>query len=328
MRRRSSFSLHWDDLADNSREELLQIMNDMQLPYFHTITSEQLMAVIRQQLKPLVNECDDEVAKIYTKDRHIKRFDFPVLLVHRLVIICMLVGTVLIYHRMTAPPPFCFGRHPAAGCRPCPEGANCGNGWPKCSEGYLLTIAGCRSKKLKKQYRAAQKAARYIAERDGDCVDIPPPLTEADFRDLFPKVDLAFLKKEPAFGIITQNGTVQSLKPKLSLICRILTKMDQNVNLFGGCAVAFVAVAALYIWNRRNVERRELAREIAKQTHKILSTTDKEIYMYDIKVQLRVKYPQIDHLWKYVIRAVEEDSHVLVGTVGARHEVYWKWIHG
>jgi hypothetical protein len=70
----------------------------------------------------------------------------------------------------------------------------------------------------------------------------------------------------------------------------------------------------------------EDAKELAKQAQKILSTSDRHIYMYDIKVQLRAKNPNIDELWKYVVRFIEEDSHIESHVVGARHEAYWKWI--
>ena len=92
----------------------------------------------------------------------------------------------------------------------------------------------------------------------------------------------------------------------------------------GQLTIALVLVLAHLIGRRAHTRRMEMARELARQAHKILATTDQKIYIYDMKVQLRAKFAGIDRIWKYVVRFIEEDSHVLV--VGARHQVYWRWV--
>jgi hypothetical protein len=178
-----------------------------------------------------------------------------------------------------------------------------------------------------KAYKTATKAASYIAERDGDCIEPQPFLSIHAFAELFPKTNLSFIESEPKFGIIDVNGTVRSLNPQAGIACRLLAKIDENTELVGLATFLLIVSGIWKIFRRRHEEKLKQAQEFAGQVCQILSTTDREVYQYDVKAQFRTKYRGIDAIWKYVVRYVEENSHVCVGVFGTRHEVYWKWTH-
>jgi hypothetical protein len=190
-----------------------------------------------------------------------------------------------------------------------------------------LTIVGCRPKALRHSYKWAARAALSLAARDGDCVEPRAPLLAGEFEQLFPKTNLSFLASEPGFGVLVENGTVRSARPRPGIICRILTKMEAKHETVG--LVSFVAIAAFLNWRRRKREADNLkvAGELAKHAHRILATTDQELYQYDIKAQLHAKDPRVDGIWKLVVRLIEQNPHVCIGVMGSRYETYWKWLH-
>ena len=327
-RRRSSFSAQWEDVESNSRDDLLQIMKDLELPYHSSMTHEQLVAIVKNHVAGGVNPVTRaKVRQIYTHDRYIRKFSLPALFVHRVIFFIVCVILLLLLHRLSLPPPFCSSDRKFEKCRPCPPGGRCSRGRVTCPKGTFLSVLGCRSKIEKKTIRRALKASIYIADRDGDCIEAKPYLTTEEFSYVFPKVNLTFLASEPGFNIEVVNGSVRSTDPSPAMVCRFMNAIEHNANITGFVSFAIITAVIIYLVRRRKHERMRLAMDIAKQAHKILATTDKQIYMYDMKVQLRARYPNIDSLWKWVVRYVEDDSHVLVGLVGASHEVYWKWLH-
>ena len=103
--------------------------------------------------------------------------------------------------------------------------------------------------------------------------------------------------------------------------------MDEQSNIFGPIVIIIFMLISVFLVKQRRKRKLEIAKNIARRAHKILATTDGQIYMYDMKVQLRHEFPNIDKYWKLTVRFIEGDSHVLVGVTGSRHDVYWKWIH-
>ena len=327
-RRRSSFSLQWEDLQSNSRDDLLQFMRDFELPYHSSMTHEQLVAIIQNHVARGLNPAQNKkIREIYMHDRHIRRFSLPVLLIHRVIFFLGCVACLVLLHRLSLPPPFCSSDKKFEKCRKCPPGGHCSRGRVICPKGTFLSVLGCRNKIEKKTIRKALKAALYIADRDGDCIEAKPYLTTEEFEYVFPNVNLTFLTSEPGFCVEVVNGSVRSTDPSPALVCRLIRTIERNQNATGFLSLAIVTTVIVWFVRRRKSEKIKLAMDIAKQAHKILATTDNQIYMYDMKVQLRARYPNIDSLWKLVVRYVEDDSHVLVGLVGASHEVYWKWLH-
>jgi hypothetical protein len=325
-RRRSSFSSRWDDFTSNSRDELLQMMNDLELPYFPSMTTAQLSAAIRSRVidDPILHK---QTRAMYCHDRHTSRFNVPVILLHRLLFVAAIVISIVALGRLLAPNPYCGpGRDPKT-CAACPDGATCRRGRVICPPGQILSLAGCRAKAQRRDYKWAERAARDIAARDGDCVELPGRLTVADFAELFPKTNITFLTSEPGFAIVVLNGTVRSLRPRPGFACALIARMEANPDFFGFLSVVGFTGVFVFCVRRRSLTRTKLARKIAKQVRKILATTDHTIYQYDIKVQMRAKYGGVDGVWKQVVRFVERDPHVCVGVAGSRHETYWMWVH-
>jgi hypothetical protein len=264
---------------------------------------------------------------MYCQDRHISRFNVPVILLHRLLFIAAILISIFALRRWLAPNPSCSPGADDKACIPCPDGATCRRGGVTCPPGQILSRAGCRPKAHWRAYKWAERAAHEIASRDGDCIELPGPLSVDDFAELFPKTNITFLTSEPCFGIVVVNGTVRSLKPSLGFVCRLIAGMEANPDFFGFLSVASFTGVFLFCIRRRNLAKAKLARKIAKQVRKILATTDHTIYQYDVKVQMRVKYGGVDGVWKQVVRFVERDPHVCVGVAGSRHETYWMWVH-
>ena len=315
---------HWDDLALNSRQQLFQIMRELELPYFSTATEDELRTIIRSRLDPKDKALARQVSEIYRSIRHKKRARNPYMRVRFAALVLVLVGVGFGLSRVNFQRPYCSTDKSFKKCRPCPEGATCTGGRAKCPDGYFLSAVGCRSAVNQKRYRLVHRAAKFVARREGDCVQPKPPLTVDEFRHRFPNVALDVYERETEFGVYVANGTVRSRKPVLPTACKIVKAMEEHSNVVGQLTIALVLVLAHLIGRRAHTRRMEMARELARQAHKILATTDQKIYIYDMKVQLRAKFAGIDRIWKYVVRFIEEDSHVLV--VGARHQVYWRWV--
>lgn len=327
MRSGKSLTGSWDDFPSNTYEELVQKMNDFELPYFQGMTREQLMMILENHMN---RGSDPSIAKevhnIYTKERHLKRRNISGELFRYILFFLFCIILFFLLHMWHSPPPYCTGEH-TKNCRPCPDKAICIKHRAKCPKSCYLSKLGCRLKSERKTIQRALRASAYIADRDGDCIDPKPFLTVDEFAYLFPKANLTFMLSEASFAIEMVNMTLRSRSPMPSPVCRLLDAIDRHENEVGSAVLVLIVCAFARLVKARNARMKKLAMEIAKQTHKVLATTDKELYIYDIKVQMRAHYPNIDKLWKYVVSYVEEDSHVVVGVFGARHEVYWKWVH-
>ena len=315
---------HWDDLAVNSRQQLFQIMRELELPYFPSATDEELLTIIRSRFEPKNKELAKKTAEIYRLIRHKKRALHPYMRVRfaALLFVLFLVGFVM--SRVNFRRPYCSDDKSFKKCRPCPAGATCVGGKAKCDTGYFLSAVGCRSVQDQNRYWLAQRGAKFVARREGDCVHPKPPLSVDQFVHRFPTVSLAMYEREPDFGVYIVNGTVRSHKQILPFACKIVRTMEAYPNIVGQVTIVLFIVVAHVLGRRAHMRRLEMARELARQAHKILATTDQKIYIYDMKVQLRARFAGIDRIWKYVVRFIEDDSHVLV--VGARHQVYWRWV--
>jgi hypothetical protein len=190
----------------------------------------------------------------------------------------------------------------------------------------FLTIVGCRKKEFRHAYKWGERAAFYIAQRDGDCVDPLPPLRVEEFEELFPKTNLSFLEKEPGLGVIVEDGTVRSKQPRRGLVCGILGWMEERQSFVGLASLGLMAVIVVSLSRKKRAENQRRAGEIAAHAHRILATTDRAIYQYDLKVQLTAKFGKVERIWGSIVKAIEENPHVCVGVAGSRHEIYWRWI--
>lgn len=318
----------WDDFPSNTREELVQKMNDFELPHFPGMTKDQLMLILENHIK---RGTDPELAKkvhnIYTKERHTKRRNISKEIMRYTIFFLLCVIFLFLFHVWRAPPPYCTAKNSLVNCIPCPDNAVCSKHRATCPKHYYLSKVGCRQKSQRKAIKHALCAAAYISDRDGDCIDPKPFLTIDEFEYIFPKANLTFILSDDVFGIQRVNDTLRSKTPVPSPVCTLLSAIDRHENEVGFGVLFLLVCTFVKIMSVRAERQKKLAMEIAKQTHKVLATTDRELYIYDIKVQMRAHYPNIDKLWKYVVKYVEEDSHVVVGVFGARHQVYWKWIH-
>lgn len=194
----------------------------------------------------------------------------------------------------------------------------------RCKNDMFRSYVGCRNRKLKKTYQYAHLVSKYISKLEGDCIH-NQSITRKEFENRFPKINLSFFEKEKGFGIYVIDDVIKSTKPIISLNCRILKSMEERIQIYGFFFMAiFVFLSYLFI-KKKQIKKNEQARELANQALKILSSLNKYAYAYDIKVQLRAKEPNIDSLWKYIIKYVEENQHVTVRVARTRNEVYWKW---
>ena len=173
----------------------------------------------------------------------------------------------------------------------------------------------------------AIRASNYISRREGDCIEKRSNLTSEHFNILFPDVNLSIFESEEELNVKVVDGIVLSTKPTVTYTCKAINFLEENPNITGPIVLLLTAAIIHAITAKLKKKDKEQAKELAKHAHKILATTDKQIYIYDMKVQLRAKNKRIDRLWKSVVKYIENDSHVIVGVMGARHEVYWKWIH-
>jgi hypothetical protein len=318
---------HWDDLSQNTREQLLQILGELEIPYCPSATTDDLTRIISSRLSGPDDEWTETITRIYATERYAKIGGKTTKFV-RIALILMVVGSCgLVMNRVHFRRPFCsddqkFFRV----CRPCPAGSKCSKGTAKCPDGQFLSAVGCRKKSFFRLYRDAARGARFISRRDGDCVTPAPPISAQEFLVHFPKINLEIYQREAGFNIIYKNGTLISTAPSFPFVCRFVARINEHQEFVG--LILFALVGWLIVWlvRRNRAKKMEDAKELAKQAQKILSMTDRPIYMYDIRAQLRVKNQKIDELWKYVVRFIEDDSHIVSQVVGARHEAYWKWI--
>ena len=320
---------NWEDIDSNSREQLIQMLKDLEIPYFSSATNKELKQIISARLNPKDQIAQQNVKKIFTETRYKQRAKVTQKTMRFTGFLLAFTIFLIFANRFTSPLPYCTaGEKPEIHkCRPCPDSATCTKQKAKCPKYEFLSPLGCRPYETKKMVKHALRASRYIARRDADCIDSPEDLTVDSFHILFPDINISIFETEKDLNIIIDNGTVHSTKPKPSIVCLAIQLMDNNPNIIGPIVLVITSICIYYIALRIKRKNIEEAKDLAKLAHKILATTDKQIYIYDMKVQLRAKNPHIDRLWKTVVKYIENDSHVIVGVMGARHEVYWKWIH-
>ena len=320
---------NWEDINSNSREQLIQMLKDLEIPYFSSATNRELKQIISARFNPNDKVAQNKVTKIFTETRYKRRANISQKTRRFALIIIFTIFVVFWINKFTSPLPYCTGNDIDSDvkCRPCPENAKCSKQKAKCPKHQFLTPLGCRPYETKKMYKHAYRASKYIARRDADCLEAPGNLTVESFKVLFPDVDTSIFENEKELNVLIINGTVRSTKPSPSYVCQALNAMESHPNIIGPIVLTIASICFYYIGRRIKRKNIEEAKNLAKLAHKILATTDKQIYIYDMKVQLRAKNPHIDRLWKNVVKYIENDSHVIVGVMGARHEVYWKWIH-
>lgn len=297
-----SLSCHWDDLTLNSREELIKMFGELELPIFENATKQELVTMLNLYLK---NPNDKSIAQMYAKRK--KHFRFPfhkfrmftiTLFIMILIYICFIVNDDDIRNK---------------------------NNLNKCKENMFLSIVGCRNKKFKKLYMYAYHISIYISKLEGDCI-YNHRITSQEFKNKFSMINLSFYEIEKGFGIyVDNNNNVRSSKPIASLNCRIIKSMEKRIQIYGFIFMGIFIILTFLFIKKKQHKKTEHARELANQALKILSSINKYAYAYDIKVQLRAKEPNIDSLWKYIVKYVEENQHVTVRVARTRNEVYWKW---
>lgn len=319
------FHPNWEDLQANSRLQLFQMLKELEVPAFPTATTNELITIIESYLHPDDTKKRKEVIEIYTKNRNQNRRKRPHRIIRTIAIIIASVLFISAIRYIGRPKPYCVKQNQVK-CRPCPDLATCSKRKAKCPGKTVLTKVGCRPKSQKKSYKAAAHASRFIAERQGDCIQPLDPLTVENFQKIFKSVDISIFSKEPGFNIEIVNDTLVSNSPLIPKICVIMNSMESYADFIGPVVIALISLFAFWLVKQNKNHNYEIAKDLADQAHKILATSDKQIYMYDMKVQLRARYTNIDKVWKLVVKLIEDDSHVIVGVVGARHEVYWKWV--
>lgn len=318
---------HWDDLSSNTRLELLQMMRELEVPFFPTAKNEELIAIIESRLDPKDPQKKAKAKQIYTTLNFKSRSKKPFYFVRLLTIFTIIFFTILLYKKFKSPLPYCNEDNEYTPCRKCPENADCGSTKAKCGNNQFLSVVGCRPKSVRKTYYAAFKISDYIKQRDGDCISNYTHLSLDDYSKMFPELNYTFFTKEPGFGIVVSDDQIFSQEPIIPYICKFIAMIDRNPNIVGPIIILIIIFTIYSLHQRQRQKKIRIAKSLAKAAHKILATTDIPIFMYDMKVQLRAKYPNIDAIWKHVMKFIEEDSHVMIGNSGSRHEVYWKWVH-
>ena len=321
-----NFRTNWEDLESNSILELQKMMMELEIPIIINASKKELIPIIENKLKP--NSISNEKIKtIYISHTKTSKSKIPLYLIRIIIISILILFFNILIKRINRPKPFCNNYLYSNNCLECPKGAICKKGKAKCEITEYLTSFGCKLRNKRRIYKNLIRASNYISKRAGDCIFNYPPLTLKQFEKLFPTITLNQFNEELDFNIYFDNNSIYTLKPSIHSICFILEYLNKNY-FFIGTIIFLILIIFIYKFNKNlNNFKIEKARELAKNAHKILSTTDKQIYMYDMKVQLRSQYQKIDEIWKYCVKAIEDNSHVLVGVVGVRHEVYWKWIH-
>lgn len=318
---------NWNDIDSNSRDQLIQMLKDLEVPYFDSATNNELKQIISFRLNPTDKVAEKKVKEIFTTTRYKKRTIVTKNTKRFLTFFVIIFAFFISANRITAPFPYCDSGIENAKCRKCPINATCEKGKAKCPKGEFLSQFGCRPYEYKKLYKHAMRASKFISRRDGDCIDKLDPIPIERFNILFPDIDVSIFDIEQGFGVSIINSTLVSNNPQSSFVCKTITWMEKYPNIVGPIVIFLSGAIIYYIYHAIKNRDIEEAKKLAKLAHKILATTDKQIYMYDMKVQLRAKNSRIDRLWKSVVKYIENDSHVIVGVMGARHEVYWKWIH-
>ena len=295
----------WDEMRANSRDQLITMMKDLEIPYSQQFTTGQLRLILQTYLeKP--SEFKQSVSNLYTKERYKKR--------HLKIILALKISFFLIFSfiilqflwRFIIHPPYCTSnnmqKYLFRQCMECPSFAKCTKSKAKCLKSTdFLTSIGCRPKSHKNQYRLALYAARYIHFHDGNCFEPYKSISIEQFSKLFPRVNTSLYETDPYFNIKILNISgsnqselyIKSLNPHSGLLCKSLKTAEENPT-FMGILIFTIAFLIFYRrYKRKHNKNMTIARELAKQAHKILATSDKQIYMYDIKVQLRANMEKL-----------------------------------
>ena len=318
-------SPHWEDVNSNNRQQLIQMHKDLEIPIIVGASEEELKMVALSRLNPNDQVLREQVEEIYKEER---RNGNTFLFIIRLIIYTSLAfGVLHNLNKYLAPIPYCDNNMIHNGCKKCPRGAECKGGSAFCGDGEYISKIGCVSIIKEPEINVMIMIANYISQRQGDCIEKLPDLRIGEFKNIFPFADIQSILNEEELGIRLINGTFKSVKPQITLICRAINYIEENRNIAAPIIIIMFGVFINYKVKARKNSRMEKAKEIAKSAHRILASTDKEVYIYDLKVQLRDKFKNLDPIWKYIVRYIENDSHVLVGFKGVRREAYWKWTH-
>jgi len=314
---------HWEDLESNTIAQLHRMLKDLEIPYRLTASKSELIEVINCVINKDKNGLK-ETYLIDKKQRKYEKYAGPI----KFFIAMVLIGVFLEYIRIVfRKGQYCGENNTSITCKQCPDGAKCKKGKAYCLPGSALTPIGCKPVQYRRIYKAAARASKYLAYRAGDCIEKQQALSIQRFIYLFPSVPLSLFEHETDFSVALANDSIISTNPQQTIFCKTMIYFEDHETITGSLILfAFIYIGVL-IFRFKMKQKEEIARDLAQQAHKILLASDKQIYIYDMKVQLRDKYPKIDSIWNSVIKAVEEDSHVVVGNKGARYEIYWKWIH-
>lgn len=322
----SNLHPNWDDIDSNTRDQLIQMLKELEVPYFASATMNELKLILQNRLDPTDKDIQKQVKLIFTESRYKKRTSLSIPTIRYLILICLSIVALLVFNYATRPLPYCTNKR-KSDCRPCPQSAKCTAYKAKCPQGFYLSDLGCYPTRYKKIFAYANRGAKFVARRDGDCIERKDPLTIENFQILFPDVNASMYDEFSKFNIQIINGTLKSTKPSVTYVCQIINAMEANPKIVGPMTIIVMIIIIYTVWKHQHEKDKELARDLAKLAHKILATADKQIYIYDMKVQLRAKYRNIDRIWKTVVKYIENDSHIIVGVMGARHDTYWKWNH-
>lgn len=333
---------HWDNIEDNSLEQLVVMCRELEVSYFEDATLDELRIIVNYHLNPSDMDLKAKYRDVFLKNRYKRKISFKKSTFRFIFLIFFSYIIFSLVNHIAMPVPYCNsgtnttdeGENRIKKCRKCPGNSTCVNGSSFCPEDQFLSVLGCRPNYQKKKIKSAIEAANYVSLRDSDCIQLLEPLVFSDFKVLFPDTNISIFEEEPELGLVietTKEGVViiRSHNPDYGFVCSILNSIERNYNLFGfSSIILFLVLINKYFIRRLRNYRDEISLKLAREAHKILSTSGKEIYQYDMKVQLRAMYSKIDVVWKYVVRAIENNPHVIVGVKGARGLVYWKWVPG
>jgi hypothetical protein len=64
-----------------------------------------------------------------------------------------------------------------------------------------------------------ERASRWVADVDGDCIFESPPITREQFAAKWPEVDLEAIAANESLGIGLEDGFVVSTRPNYRMLC-------------------------------------------------------------------------------------------------------------
>jgi hypothetical protein len=104
--------------------------------------------------------------------------------------------------------------------------------------GGLVGIIGTELISGSRPLSVEERAAKWIADVDGDCIFSSPPLTPDDVRGKFPRLDLDELLANTSLDIELTNGFLVSRRPNYQALCNPALGYTQAVVL----ALAFAGL--------------------------------------------------------------------------------------